>query len=259
MSRPLIFGMVHLRALPGTPLNKLPYREIKKIALQEANVLFKNQCDGVIVENMSDVPYQKPSQRGPETCAMMSDICSSIRSQFQDQTLGVQVLSCGNKEALAIAAAADLDFIRLESYVFGHIGDEGFTESNAAETLRYRKTIGAENIKVLTDIKKKHSSHSITADVSIADTAVAAEFFLSDGVIVTGSHTGVAADPEELKVVKETVNIPVFIGSGVSADNISNFKFADGLIIGSEFKKNGFWRNELDEDRIKKIVNANKG
>ena len=31
MSRPLIFGMVHLRALPGTPLNKLPYREIKKI------------------------------------------------------------------------------------------------------------------------------------------------------------------------------------------------------------------------------------
>ena len=31
MSRPLIFGMVHLRALPGTPLNKLPYREIKNI------------------------------------------------------------------------------------------------------------------------------------------------------------------------------------------------------------------------------------
>ena len=79
-----------------------------------------------------------------------------------------------------------------------------------------------------------------------------------DGVIVTGSHTGVAADPEELKVVKDTVNIPVFIGSGVSAENISKFKFADGLIIGSEFKKNGFWRNELDEDRIKQIVNANK-
>ena len=145
--------------------------------MQEANILIKNQCDGLIVENMSDVPYQKPSERGPETCAMMSDICSSIRSQFPEHTLGVQVLSCGNKEALAIAAAADLDFIRLESFVFGHIGDEGFTESNAAETLRYRKSIDAENVKVLTDIKKKHSSHSITADVSIAETAVAAEFF----------------------------------------------------------------------------------
>ena len=77
-------------------------------------------------------------------------------------------------------------------------------------------------------------------------------------MIVTGSHTGVAADPNELKVVKETVNIPVFIGSGISAENISQFKFADGLIIGSEFKKNGFWRNELDESRIKQIVDANK-
>ena len=43
-------------------------------------------------------------------------------------------------------------------------------------------------------------------------------------MIVTGSHTGVAADPEELKVVKDTVNIPVFIGSGVSAENISKVK-----------------------------------
>ena len=77
-------------------------------------------------------------------------------------------------------------------------------------------------------------------------------------MIVTGSHTGVAADPEELRVAKETVNIPVFIGSGVSAKNISQFNFADGLIIGSEFKKNGFWMNELDQDRIKQIVNANK-
>ena len=62
----------------------------------------------------------------------------------------------------------------------------------------------------------------------------------------------------ELQSVKENVNIPVFIGSGVSAENISKFRFADGLIIGSEFKKNGFWRNELDEERIKLIVNANK-
>ena len=71
------------------------------------------------------------------------------------------------------------DFIRLESFVFGHIGDEGFTQSNAAETLRYRRQIGADNVKILTDIKKKHSSHAITADVNIVDAAIAADFFLS--------------------------------------------------------------------------------
>lgn len=40
MSRPLIFGMVHLRALPGTPLNNLPYREIKKIGKESMSILY---------------------------------------------------------------------------------------------------------------------------------------------------------------------------------------------------------------------------
>jgi len=79
--------------------------------------------------------------------------------------------------------AADLDFIRCESFVFGHVGDEGFTESDAAELLRYRRTIGADNVKIFTDLKKKHSSHAITSDISIGDAAVAADFFLTDGVI----------------------------------------------------------------------------
>ena len=166
------------------------------------------------------------------------------------------------------------DFIRLESFVFGHIGDEGFTHSNAAETLRYRRQIGAENVKVLTDIKKKHSSHAITADVNIVDTAIAADFFLSgfsrllgsdlklilDGLILTGSHTGVAADVSELEAVKKAVDMQVWIGSGVTAKNIRDFSQADGLIIGSEFKKEGKWYNELDPDRILAITqkNANK-
>ena len=52
--------MVHLRALPGTPLNNLPYHTIRSIALKEANLLFSNGVDGIIVENMADLPYQRP-------------------------------------------------------------------------------------------------------------------------------------------------------------------------------------------------------
>lgn len=44
-----------------------------------------------------------------------------------------------------------------------------------------------------------YSAHALTSDVSIAETAQAAEFFLSDGVIVTGTATGAQADPEELR------------------------------------------------------------
>jgi uncharacterized protein len=43
-----------------------------------------------------------------------------------------------------------------------------------------------------------HSSHSITADTSIEETAKAAEFFLSDGLIVTGTATGKPVNQDEL-------------------------------------------------------------
>lgn len=43
-----------------------------------------------------------------------------------------------------------------------------------------------------------HSAHALTSDVSIEEMARAAEFFLSDGVIITGVATGAQADPQEL-------------------------------------------------------------
>ena len=42
------------------------------------------------------------------------------------------------------------------------------------------------------------SSHSITSDVDIIETAKAAEYFLSDGVIITGTSTGTVTDTNEV-------------------------------------------------------------
>src|SRR6185295_9518480 len=104
--------------------------------------------------------------------------------------LGVQVLAGANREALAVALCCGAAFVRVEGYVFAHVADEGLIDASAGELLRYRRAIGAEHIKVFADIKKKHASHALTADVSLAETGRAAEFFLADGVIVTGSATG---------------------------------------------------------------------
>lgn len=49
-----------------------------------------------------------------------------------------------------------MDFIRAEGFVFSHVADEGFMNSDAGELLRYRKMIDAENVAIFTDIKKKH-------------------------------------------------------------------------------------------------------
>jgi len=165
-------------------------------------------------------------------------------------------MSLSEISALAVAKAADLDFIRAEGFVFGHLADEGYIDSCAGELMRYRKMIEADKVKVFTDIKKKHSSHAITSDVDIVETAHAAEFFLSDGLIVTGSSTGKAVDLRELDALKDSVSKPVLIGSGITVDNITDYwDYANAFIIGSHFKENGFWVNPISNERLLVFMN----
>lgn len=252
-----LYGMIHVRALPGTPLNNQTNKEIIEIAKKEALIYKKYGVDGLIIENMFDVPYLKKNV-GPEIVALMSVVCREIKQNvFPDKPVGVQILGGCNKESLAVAFASGCDFIRAEGFIFGHIADEGYMDADGGELLRYRKQIGAESVKVYTDIKKKHSSHTITSDLSIEEISVNAEYFLSDGIIVTGSSTGKEVNKDELVRVKKLCSIPVIIGSGLTAENIKEYiSLADGFIVGSYFKVDGKWNNELDEKRIEKLVDC---
>jgi membrane complex biogenesis BtpA family protein len=170
--------------------------------------------------------------------------------------LGVQVLAAANREALAVALACGACFVRVEGFVFAHVADEGIIESDAGVLLRFRKQIGADHIKVFADVKKKHSSHAITSDVSLADTSRTAEFALADGIIVTGTSTGRPTEPEDVQAVKAAVNIPTFVGSGVTPDNINDYRNADGFIIGSAVKRDGHWANAIDPKRADAVAKA---
>lgn len=103
------------------------------------------------------------------------------------------------------------------------------------------------------------SSHSATLDLDVSEIARAAEFFLSDGVIVTGKSTGSPADTAELECVREAVSLPLLVGSGVTADNLDEYiTRVDGLIVGSEFKVDGLWYNDVDINRVKRLMHRKK-
>jgi len=252
-----LIGMIHLLPLPGTPKYRGSLNEIYDNALEETELYKKNGIDALMVENMHDIPYVNKCN-GPEILACMSVICDKIKSQ-SNLPCGVQILAADNLKALCCAKSSNLDFIRAEGFVFAHVADEGIIDSDAGELLRYRKMIDAEEVLIFTDIKKKHSSHSITSDTSLVETAKAAAFFLSDGLIITGTSTGDPVKEEDLEQVNNVADIPVLIGSVINAENINSYiGLADAFIVGSHFKKNGFWANELSEDRIKKFVEVFK-
>ncbi|MFY9150734.1 MAG: BtpA/SgcQ family protein [Prolixibacteraceae bacterium] len=244
-----IIGMVHLDALPGTPKNKLTIELIARKAIEEAKILERAGIDAIMIENMHDVPYLK-KHVGPEIVACMTAVATGIR-KFIQIPVGIQILAAANREALAVALAAQLDFIRVEGFVFAHLADEGYLESCAGELLRYRKMIGAEHILIFTDIQKKHSSHAITSDLSLKDQIETADYFLSDGVIITGTSTGKEALVEDVKTAWQTTKLPVLIGSGITLDNIQSYwNFADAFIVGSWFKNEGDWKNKIAKDRV---------
>ncbi|KJH41598.1 BtpA family protein [Dictyocaulus viviparus] len=200
-SRPYVFGMIHVPALPGTPMNKLCIMEIIDQVKKETQIYAQANVvsgikrlvefkDGIIVENMHDLPYTRRPM-GPEITSSMTLACQAVSETLgqrrKDMLLGVQILAGANKEALAVACCT---------------ADEGWIDGCAGDLLRYSRSINAESIAVITDIKKKHSSHAITGDITIGEVAEAAEFFLADGVVITGRCTGFPPDVKDIKGAK---------------------------------------------------------
>ncbi|MGE3106849.1 MAG: BtpA/SgcQ family protein [Phycisphaerales bacterium] len=262
-SRQLLIGMIHVRALPGSPSGRDSVSAVVAAAAREARILRDAGFGALMIENMHDVPYVH-AEHSPEIVACMTRVGLAVRDAAPELPFGVQVLSGGNREAIAVAHAvaeaprAVPAFIRCENFVFSHVADEGLLpRAEAGPLLRYRRRIGADRVSVLCDIKKKHASHALTADISIAQTARAAEFFRADGVIVTGSATGQPVSIDDLRDVRSATSLPVLVGSGATPDNIAALlEHADAVIVGSSIKKAGLWSNPLDPRRCRALVKA---
>ncbi len=252
----MLIGMVHALPLPGSPRAQDSVERLVEQAVLEARILAEAGFGGLILENMHDAPYVH-GQHPPETVAVMTRIGVAVRQAVPGLRMGVQILSGGAREAVAVALAIGAEFVRVENFVFAHVADEGLLErAEAGPLLRYRRAIGAQSVQIYADIKKKHASHALTADLSLAEAARGAEFFGADGLIVTGTSTGQPTRPEDLAEVKAATGLPVLVGSGVTPDQLDSLRAADALIVGSWIKKGGHWSGPLDPERCQKLAQA---
>lgn len=253
-----VIGVIHVGALPGTPRNNQNVAELVKSARNEAQLYRETGVDGIMIENMHDVPYLR-GEVGPEIVAAMTAIGTEVKISAA-LPVGIQILAGANLEAMAVAHAAGLDFIRAEGYAYAHVADEGLIQSSAAKLLRYRRMIGATKVQVWADIKKKHAAHSITADVSLGETGETVEFMGADCVIVTGSVTGKPPSIEDVREAKTHCALPVILGSGINEKNIEEFySHADGFIVGTSFKADGHWGQPVDAARVNRFMSVVAG
>lgn len=254
-----VIGMIHLLPLPGSPkYDSIDYSLDKTIskAVKEAKIYQECGVDGIQIENQWDRPFIKSDKIGFETVAAMSVVVNEV-SKVLDIPYGVNVHMNGALPALAIAQATGARWIRVFEYISAYISYTGLTEGVAGELARYRSYLQAnDRVDFYCDVNVKHGSHFIVNDRHIKDLAYDAQEQGADSIIITGFQTGEAPSCEKVKEASSKTDLPIFLGSGVNQENISELiTVADGFIVGSYFKKDGKIENELDPQRIEKFMN----
>ncbi|MAJ28250.1 hypothetical protein CBD41_02390 [bacterium TMED181] len=253
-----VIGVVHLPALPGSPGHQLSRSQIMDHALTDAEALIAGGVSGIIIENFGDAPFY-PEEVPKSTIADMTVIVQSITARSSSIPIGVNVLRNDASAALAIAAACNSSFIRVNVHTAAMLTDQGWIEGQAHHTLRERRALSADSISIAADVGVKHALRPAGFNIAQAAKDVTGRGH-AGAVIVTGASTGSAADLDELQQVREAVpQTPVLVGSGVDTQNIhAILDLADGVIVGTSLKKDGLVNSPVEIDRVRALVETAK-
>jgi membrane complex biogenesis BtpA family protein len=168
-----------------------------------------------------------------------------------DLPVGVNVLRNDALAALAIAQASGAGFIRVNVLSGATVTDQGLIEGVAAELLRRRRLLGAESVVILADVLVKHGAP--LAPLAMADAvADVLDRGGADGVIVSGSGTGRPTAQDDLELAQQVAaGAPVLIGSGATPALLQRLApHCDGVIAGTDLKRNGVIRAPVDPQRV---------
>ena len=248
-----VIGMVHIQALPGTVLydGKAGLESVLANARQDYESLAEGGISGVIFCNEFDKPYSMGAES--HIVASMTHIIDEVRRGAKDIPFGVDI-QWDPKAALAVARATGASFIR--GIVCGtYCGDYGLLTPDTEGILAYRHKIGADAVKILTNLVPEFSSSLDTRDICLrARTAVKSS--LVEGLCVSGVMAGTRTPYEQLRSVKECVReAAVFANTGVDFDSVAEIlRIADGCCVATCLKKDAVPANRIDAENEKRLM-----
>jgi len=152
--RPALIGVVHLAPLAGAPRYRGALAPVLAAALRDARALVRGGCDALILENFGDVPFH-PGSVPPETVACLARALEALRAAHPRIPLGVNVLRNDARAALGLAAAFELEFLRVNVHAGAAASDQGLLEGRAFETLRERARL-CPRTAIWADVHVKH-------------------------------------------------------------------------------------------------------
>lgn len=245
-----ILAMIQPGPLPGS------YRyegqrigDIVDQALAETEMVCKCRFNGVIIQNMNDMPVKQYSR--PEAIAYMTLLTREIRRSFPNMVIGV-LMNWDGVAGLSAADAGGADFVRVEHLFTGaEVTSAGFLQAQCVEIAELRKRIHSQ-VAVYADIYEVHGMPLGAKPIEEAAWEAINEAF-ADGLFLAGRTA-----EESLKLIerarKRIPDSPIMLGGGATGDNVGELLGAyDGVSVATWIKK-GDMKNPIDLSRADTFV-----
>lgn len=251
VNKPII-AMCHLKALPGDP----GYDAAKGMdwiveqARLDLRALQSGGVDAVMFSNEASLPYLTTVE--PITTACMARIITELRPEIR-VPYGVNVLWDATA-SIDLAVATGAAFVR-EIFTGIYASDFGLWNTQCGEVIRHQHAVNGQHVKLFFNIVPESAVY--LAERHIVDIARSTVFVASpDALCVSGLTAGVEASAETLRLVKAAVpQTPVFANTGVRLSNVeATLATADGAIVGTTFKRDGYIWNEVDASRVRAFM-----
>ena len=250
----IILSMIQPEPLPGSYRHKdRSIEQIVEQALREPEMVAKNHFDGIIVQNMNDMPIKQES--APEAIAYMTRIAAEIRRRFPELIMGI-LMNWDGVAGLSVADAVGADFVRVEHLFTGaSVTSAGILQAQCVEIAKLRKRTGSA-VPVYADVYEVHGIPLGRKPVGDAAWECVHEAF-ADGLFMSGKTT-----QESIQMIKEArkrvPDTPIFLGGGATGDNIHELmQYYDGVSVAT-WIKNGDMKNPIDPERAKIFISQAK-
>ncbi|HEX9037859.1 MAG TPA: BtpA/SgcQ family protein [Ktedonobacterales bacterium] len=247
-----VIAMMHLPPLPGRPLydGRAGMAAVVDSLRHDLEILQDAGVDALLFCNEGDRPYPLHTDRAQ--VAAMAAAIGELRPLLRVPH-GIDLL-WDPMAAIAVAQATRASFVR-EVFTGVYDSDMGLWQPDAAAALDYRHAIGADSVKLFFNIEPEFARPVAQRPIgALAKSVVVSS--LADAILISGAMAGASADLTHVAEAKSAVpQTPVFANTGVKIETVrETLGVADGVIVGSGLKRDGYTWNPVDPDRVRRFM-----
>lgn len=257
-NKKLVFGLIHLLPMPGTPYYKEgDFEKSIEKAVFDAKALENGGATGCLIQTVDKV-YPSGDDTDYVRVSCMSVIASQVKKAVGPEfKVGVQIMWNCITPSLAVAKSINADFTRCTALIGTTPSPYGLIEADPLKVLEYRKKIDAPHVELIAEIAGYHFKAGYDKDILL-------------GLVQSAATVG--ADAVEIMHREEEINnrmeediraafpqMPIVLGGGTDvASAKSRMRNADAALVGKCFE-DGKWGGRISEATVAaymKQVNA---